>query len=72
MNDLDHLLAGLDAHQTWRVVLLFPNSKLPAASKGDSWSVTGDRDRIVSHLRLRMDVKPTPQARTLPRLEPIR
>lgn len=51
MNDLDHLLAGLDAHQTWRVVLLFPNSKLPAARKGDSWSVTGDRDRIVSHVR---------------------
>lgn len=50
MSDLDHLLAALDAHPTWMVVLLFPNSKLPAARKGEPWSVMRDRDRIAAHV----------------------
>ena len=51
MNDLEHLLAGLDAHPAWTVVLLFPNSKLPAARKGGPGQVTIDRDRVVIHVR---------------------
>jgi len=49
--DLEHLLAALAVRPQWQAVLLWSNTKLPAARKGELWPVTRDRDRIVRHVR---------------------
>jgi len=48
--DLDHLFAALEAHPTWRVVLLRPNGKKPLADQRGHWQVTQDRDAIAAYI----------------------
>jgi hypothetical protein len=55
-DDLDHLLAALDRRPRWIVVLLWPNTKSPAACKGEPWPVTRDHALITTHVRRRGNV----------------